>query len=71
MEQHVVRWIVEHNIENAENVDFVMIATARSDGSFLTAESVVEAMRLADGEGELAVSAIRREAMAHLRRSGH
>lgn len=70
LEQHVIHWIIEHNIEEPENVDFVMIATARSAGTFLTAEPVVEAMRIADHEGELAVSTIRREAMTYLQKPG-
>ena len=70
LEDQVVRWIVEHDIEQPANIDFILIASACSDGAFLTAEPVEAAMRHADGEHELVVSAIRREAAAQIQDGG-
>lgn len=63
----VVQWLMTYRIEQPENVEFVMIASARSDGSFLTAEPIQRAMELSFGENELVVSAVRRETAARAR----
>lgn len=62
----VVLWLLHHSIEETRNVEFVMTATAQSQGAFLTAPPILEAMRLSGGEYELAVSAIRRETAAQV-----
>ena len=63
----VVQWLMAHHIEHPENLDFVMIASARSDGAFLTAEPIKEALEVSFGEDELVISAIRREVAAQVR----
>ncbi|WP_227272631.1 hypothetical protein [Roseobacter weihaiensis] len=63
----VVQWLMTHRIEQPENVEFVMIAAARSNGAFLTAAPIQKAMQLSFGEDDLVVSAIRRETAAQAR----
>ncbi|GFE49742.1 hypothetical protein So717_14950 [Roseobacter cerasinus] len=62
LENDIVNWIIQHSIERPENVDFIMIASARSDGAFLEADPIKAAMDHARGEYEIVISAIRREA---------
>lgn len=60
----VVAWLLQYGIETPRNVEFVMNAAALSQGAFLTAPPILEALRLSGGEYDLVMSAIRRETAA-------
>lgn len=65
----VSQWLMTYQIEQPKNVEFVMVATAHSQGAFLTSEPILNAMQLSGGEYEMVISAIRRETAAQAQQS--
>ena len=64
LEEPTVAWLVRHRIEMPENIDFVMVASARTNGAFLSAPPVKLLMAQCGGEYEVAVSALRNQTAA-------